>query len=176
MISACDYTLPTLLDLTRVAADAARVACNQEDFWGSTVLQHSVASALCKTIEGLEIRVLRGFLCINGKKMQWPETITSVCLGDQWIGDGKVYTQEDIEAMVKKQCIEVEKDKIAAFAAATLTMEYSTLKGVIGMGMSSPELIDTVSNAIEIHQTQVQYDTLQQGTHPVEGSVRSRRI
>ena len=167
--------LAALLELTRVAADVAKAACSQDDFLDSNVLQHSVASALCKTL-GLDIRMLRGFLLVNGEKANWSETVTLVCVGDQWLGDGHAYTQDEIETLVKEKCLEAEKDKIAALDAPTLMMEYSILNGVVGMGRSSPELIQTVSNAIEMYQAQTQHDLLQSATTPAEGRLKSRRI
>ena len=168
--------LAALLELTRVAAAAAKVACNQEDFLNSNVLQHSVASALCKTIEGLDIRMLKGFLFINGEKIKWPETITLVCAGSQWMGDGQAYTQEEVEAIVKQKCIAEQTATLEAMDAHTLTMEYHLVNGVIGMGRSSPEIIQTVSNAIVAHQVQMQHDLLQSATRAAQAHLKSRRI
>lgn len=168
--------LSTLLELTRVAADAAKAALQQHDFFDSNVLQHSVASALYKTVEEFDILMLKGFLVVDGKKADWPEHITLVGAGNQWMGQGQVYTQEDVEAMVQQKCIANATNLIDALETHTLTMEYSIVKGVFGMGKSSPELIQTVSNAIEAHQTQMQHDLLQSATTPAEGRLKSRRI
>lgn len=176
MLDAPDYPLSTLLELTQVAANAAKAACKQEGFLESNVLQHSVASALCKTVEGFDIRMLRGYLSINGEKEKWPETITLVCVGDQWMGQGQIYTQKDLEAMVKQKCVSEVKLKMEGLDKPTLTMEYSIVKGAIGMGMSSPEVIQTVSDAIVVYQSQMEHDLLQSSTIPTEGYINSRRI